>query len=724
MAQWEIVEDNASDWQIIPDLDIDVGKAEPKKTGRERIVEDVVTGVQEGIPMAWEMAKALPGELKGLRNQTFDAGGFEDPRLIKNLTSGFAKLGRGLLNAPANVLDYTRDAGLTPNWLQAARPTWLNERDYDRDVGLEGQRPGDALIQSIPELPLWAGAGAGGLLAKLAAFGGLGAIHNENPVKLATAGKVFELGSKTAGKVIGKGADTVLGATKRELPANVQALEATAQKHGIDTFAGDLASPGSNIQGLTESLEKPPIVNIKGRRLRQQSQALEAANKMRDTAERQMIEQNFSSDGLAKIEQAAQGSGRRAKAARSVLDQIQEAGDDWNYVIKTSGNVKLLDNKLTADAMYDRVGVLAKEYGNVDLNPTIKTIDRLLRDLNELPNTNKAEIAALEGFKKDLMKVEPAQSASQILNEFGEPVIPAVESKLAPKDLNFNRVRAIRSNVSDKISDYMSGKNTLVGEKGISALQEVRDSINRDLDRFATSKGPELREAWKAADEFYKDNVIPAKDRALVRALKSETNADEIYKMFIKNGAEEGDFGTGRAQKFFKALDEKGQAAVRYGILKQAASHATDARGSFSPAKYATSLEKLGATRAVFFEGAAKRELAALTKLMRHIERAGQMKTPDTGAKSISAILGLAALQSGHIASASALTMGLKWLVTSPRGKRLLLTSSVLKPGSKAYSQNLQKMADLIGEATGKRGKNIGAATVLNQNEREEQTNE
>lgn len=684
----------------------------PKQSIRDRLVEDVMGGVEEGIPMAWEMAKALPGEVVGATKQTFDLGNFDSPRAAQNLLSGTAKLGRGIANIPGNIVDAAKARGIGPDWLGAWRPTELNQRDYDQDVGLQGQQRGDALLQSIPELPLWGAGATAGLLGKLLTFAGLGAMHNENPVKLATGGKVFELGAKTAGKVGGKTIETV-GKKGRELPPKVQELEAIAQKHGIDTFAGDLAPKGSKVQGLTESLEKPPFVNIKNERLKQQGQALEAANAMRDAAEKEMIAQNYSSNGMKNIEKAAAGNGKRAEAARRVLSQIEGAGEDWNYILKTSGNVKLLDTKLKADALYDRVGVIAKKHGNVDLGSTIKTVDKVISELGELPNTNKAEIAALNGFKKDLMAVEAGQPAGMILDASGNPIIAGTEAGLRPKDLNFNQVRAIRTDINAKINDYMTGKNTLVGENGISALKKVRESLGRDLDRFATSNGPELKEAWKAADTYYKENVIPFRDRTLIKALKAESNPDEIFKMFVKNGGAEGDFGTGRAQKFFKALDEKGQSAVRYGILKQAAQHATDHTGSFSPAKYATNLEKLAASRAVFFEGASKREVAALAKLMRHIERAGQMKTPDTGVKNLSAILGLAALQSGKAIPAAGVAMGLKWLVSSPKGKRLLLTNSVLKPGSKAYSQNLQKMADFIGEQAGKGGQ----AIILNKDE-------
>lgn len=683
MSEWEIVEDEP--WEVVEET---ASAPSPIKKPKTTVPQDILNGLLQAPGMGWDIAKALPGEAYGAAKQVVTS----PLRAAKNVGAGFGELGRGLLNAPANTLDYLREKEITPEWLQAARPSSLNDVDYADSMGIEGSQAGDALLRGIPEIPFWlSGNGAKNLATKTiqrgAMFGGMGAIHNQNPVTLAATGKLLELVGKGGAKAANKGLESAIAGpsyvknlVSGKLPAAVEELEATGKQHGINTLAGDLGPKGSTAQDLSELAEKTPIINVKPNRKVQQAQAKNATEVIADKYKTDMINESFGGpNGLAKIEKIANSAGPRSKAAAQLLEDVHNAGEDWNYILKTSGNAKLLQNKVHADKLYSKVGELSEGHGAVDLGKTLSNLDTVLNELNELPNTNKKTIGLIEGFKNDLMEKSSKPKGLNI-----------------PRQLDFNKVRKIRSTISKKISDLRSGKNELVGQEGVAHLENIKSALDADLNKFATSNGPELKNAWKEADLYYKNNVIPFKDRALVKALKAESNADEIFKMFIKNGGAEGDFGTARAAKFYKALDKKGQDAVRYGILKQASSNALDATGAFSPAKYATQLEKLAASRGVFFEGTAKAELDGLAKFMRHIERAGQIKAPDTGVKTLPAIIALGAVQTGNVASLGLSTVALKWLVTSPIGKRLLLTSASLKPGTDAFLKNVEKINSFL----------------------------
>lgn len=666
-----------------------------KSTGMQRIGEDVWEGAKAVPGAIYNMATQLPGQLYESGKQIVT-----DPkRAGQNILSGLASGGAGLLNAPANAIDYLRDeAKVIPDWVQGTH-TKNQNYDYRKGVGLLDQQKGDELLYGLSQ---YATNVAPAMMNPVGAMSLHAIGQNQNPVTAALMPSALKGSAKVAGKAIIKGAEGVSklkNALSSELPAKAQALENTAKQFGIDTLAGDLTKKGTNVQGLTEFAEKTPLINVTGKRGLQQNQALGAAEKVAEQAKHEMINQNFDTPGgLAKLEQIAKGGGRRSKAAAELVDSIKNSGEDWNYILKTSGNAKLFNNKLTADSLYDNVSRLSRQYGDVDLKSTVSTIDRVLADLNELPNTNKDAISAISGFKNDLMQNVAAQEASLLLDKSGKPLTPAQAAKVKPKDLSFNQVRNIRSAVSDKISDFISGQNALVGKKGIGYLEEIKTAIDSDLGRFATSNGPELKSAWKAADKYYRKNVVPFKDRSLAKALKAESNPDEIFKMFIKNGGSEGDYGTARATKFYNALDPKGQSAVRYGMLKQALQYATDETGGFSPAKYASYLEKLEASRGAFFKGTARQEINGLTSLMRHIERAGQMKTPDTGVKNLPTIIALTAAQTGNLITLGAGSLALKWLVTSPTGKRLLINASLMKPNSIGYLENLNKINDFLAE--------------------------
>lgn len=665
--------------------------------GAGRVASDVMKGVK-AVP------GAIGGMLSSLPGQVYESGKqvLTDPkRAGQNILAGLASGGAGLLNAPANIVDYLRDeAQVIPDWVRGTH-TQNQNYDYRAGVGLEGQQKGDELLYGLSQ---FAPNVAPAIMNPSAAMALHAIGQNENPVTGALVPPAIKGVTSLGGKALIKGAQgaSSVGRTAKnmltgELPASAQAVEDTAKSFGISTLAGDLTKKGTNVQGLTEFAEKTPITNVKALRGLQQDQALQAAHKIAEKSKREMVNQNFDlPGGIKNLERIAKSGGRRAKTASDLLESINNAGEDWNYILKTSGNARLFNNKLTADSLYNKVSDLSSRYGDVSLDRTLNTIEKALSELNELPNTNKDAISVINGLKNDLMQKVGAREPSLLVDEQGKPLQPGQPETVKQKDLSFSNVRNVRSSVSDRINDFVSGQNALVGKKGVGYLEKIKSALDDDLNRFATSNGPELKKAWKEADTFYKKNVVPYKDRALAKALKAESNPDEIFKMFIKNGGAEGDFGTARAAKFYQALDPKGQSAVRYGILKQAAEYATDPTGAFSPAKYATNLEKLAASRAVFFEGAAKSELNGLTNLMRHIERAGQMKTPDTGIKNLPTLITLAAAQTGNLISLGGGSFALKWLVSSPTGKRLLLNASIAKPNSKAFYNNLLKINDLL----------------------------
>ena len=181
---------------------------------------------------------------------------------------------------------------------------------------------------------------------------------------------------------------------------------------------------------------------------------------------------------------------------------IAEAGEDWNRIIKVGGNTKLFMNKVKADAKYDAVGKLSEPFGAVALDSTMKSIDSSLKNLAKLPKTNKDAINTLSDLRSDLAGKKKGEKA---------------------QDLSFDEARDVRSTIRTKITDLSQGENSLVGAKGVEHLQEAKKSLDSDLEKFATSHTPELKSAWKDADSFYKENVVPFKDKQLAKALKAES---------------------------------------------------------------------------------------------------------------------------------------------------------------------------------------------------------
>ena len=100
----------------------------------------------------------------------------------------------------------------------------------------------------------------------------------------------------------------------------------------------------------------------------------------------------------------------------------------------------------------------------------------------------------------------------------------------------------------------------------------------------------------------------------------------------------------------------------------------------------------------MFFRGQEKWELDGFVKLMRHVERAGQYaENPPTGQRLIHALVlggaGVGAMLSPQtVVGGGATSAGLTWLLTSERGRNLLLAASGATPGSPAMA----RMAEAI----------------------------
>lgn len=599
---------------------------------------------------------------------------------------------------------------LGPDWLaqgsrQLAEKRQAEQAQLAQDyptASFLGDMSGKALVSSplnyiFPGsseafIPRAANNAAAGLLSGMAEYGPLE--QRLQSGALSGAGSVL---FPEAIRGIGKGITRTV--TESELPEKAKALIATGEKENIPVFAQDIAEPGSMIEKAGVLSEKPLFWNTIAKRLEQQKAAKEAATRLSKKYDEEMVRMAFDTDkGMQTIERVAKGTGKRAKQAQKILDDIKSGGDDWNYVIKTSGNKKLLQNKLIADEMYEQVGRIASTKGDLNVAPILKQVDGFLEQLNKFPETNKDAIKAISAMRKDLIKRTPEVAPSKILGPNGKPVTPGKAATEAPQQLTFDELREIRSTLNDKISDFYSGKNTLIGKKGVQYLQRLQGNIENELEKFATTNGDELKNAWKSADSFYKKEVIPFKDAAIVKALKNETDPDKIYSMFIKSGGDVGDYGTGRAVKFFSSLDAKGQAAVRFGMVKNALYNAVDEKGVFSPAKYASYLEKLKASRDVFFKGESGKEVDGLVNLMRHIERAGQMKAPETGVQSLGYLLAGKMGDLGVKAGATAVGAfgGLNALLTTAKGRNFLLSAAKLPADSPKWKGLVNNIGELV----------------------------
>lgn len=484
------------------------------------------------------------------------------------------------------------------------------------------------------------------------------------------------LGMRTIGGAYRYGQRVSQGAAP---PAAQEIIDLGAQ-YNVPVAYADL--PGARVaQGAATALEKVPVVGTAGFRAGQQTATKEAAEQVVQQARQRLVSTPYA--GLAEAQAAA---ARGDKAAQYLLDDIANAGNDVARVVQASGSLRGYTTRQTAEGLYDQVQQIAQGLGDVQLKGTMSAIDQAIaaEQASKLPH--EPSLRFLNDLQSALQNKTQVVT-SPILGPNGQPLSNVV---INATDNSYGAIRQLRSDLGQLADDFAAR-----GERqSARALSRIKTAVESDLDTFALqSPNPQLRQAAKAADTYYKQEVVPYFDRTIKKALESDT-PDEIYSQFIKAG--KGD----RAQKFYNILDAKGQAAVRTGIVEEALDKATQpTTGVFSPARFAKSVEDIREATGVFFKGQDKWELDGFVKLLRAVERAGAFaENPPTGLRNFLPALGIGTAATvltspGTVAAGAGAAKGLSFLLTSPTGRRLLLAASDATPGSPAMNRIVATVA-------------------------------
>lgn len=482
-----------------------------------------------------------------------------------------------------------------------------------------------------------------------AAEGGLQPTYDDksfwsDKAKQALAGGVMGGVFTGATDVALKGVGHAMGAAKGVLRPDAAEMMNLSKQFDVPITASDIGGTGKKVAAKTEAvLERVPFVGIE--REVQQKAGKVAVEGVQKKLRDEMT--NLSFQSLDKIQQVAQQPGPRAAAARRLLQEAQNAGDDWQKVIQSSGNLRAFRMQLGADELYDDVARLAAGRTSPAAN-TSKMLDQIAQEVDAklMPDTGTANfIARLQG---------------------------RIDNDEVTK--TFEGLRQLRSDIGAELSAAKSsqgGANAVVSNRSASYLAQLKEAVEQDLDDLAKGS-PELKAAWERANSFYRNKVVPYKSRDLAKALVDQ-DADDIYKAFLNQGKNGG-------QRFYQALDERGRSAVRYGMVTEALEKATDpSTGNFNPRHFASQMNRMQDAQGIYFKGDKQAEIRGLTKLMDHMERASMTQTgADFGGVAIGYGVGVGA------APATVTVLGMsKFLLTTRPGMRILYSANMLKPGSK-----------------------------------------
>jgi hypothetical protein len=430
-------------------------------------------------------------------------------------------------------------------------------------------------------------------------------------------------------------------------------------------------------QGILSRLEEKPTLEqsqaIAAEQATRASQAAQAADRAASSAEMRAGVYGVAGKDAAGAAQAAQGNAdqlsqskffswpeKAVQDARTAAEKARAAALEAN----TRGAVSAVSRQ-AADRAEAAAQGAERKYAVADAAALIK-------------RTGDPEQAARLLIEKHGLADKDLRSAlSTAIDRSGKPIPGA--------DNSFGNLRMLRSDLGDKLRD-LAPKDA----KAARLLGSVKGALDEDLQSYATTGDAQLARAWRRADGFYRDQYVPMKAREFTKAFSSD-EPDRIFGEMIKSGR--GD----RAQKFYDALDDKGRAAVRFGMVRQALEKSlSEKTAQQSPARFAGLLERIKDATGVFFKGQDKWELDGFTKLMRHVERAGQYaENPPTGNRLVQLLLGAGSLASPHTAAqVGGGAAVLRSLFTTTAGKRFLLASADLTPGSKAMASLVAQLEE------------------------------
>lgn len=368
---------------------------------------------------------------------------------------------------------------------------------------------------------------------------------------------------------------------------------------------------------------------------------------------------------------AAQNIAARRSAEQMRSGALERAGrEDIGEALQESLIRGAENARGGAKALYNRVTQSLDPYGIVPTPQFNKQAERLfLMEASKKPEYQKKALIDL-------------------LNKYNKP-----------PEVNFSGIRALRSDIGDDISDYYTGANALIGKKGVGILQQLKKALERDMEDFARVDPAAYREYLKA-NRFYRTHVAKRYKAKDIAHASTAEDVDSIFNKFVKTG------NYSKARQLFLSLDKEGRDVMRFGIIDRAYQKAVrEGDKVFSPAKFASELERLNKPIKAVFNKRDARELQGLQNLMRHIKRSGEyMENPPTGNRNVQILLAAlfgygATTQPGVVAGAVTGTGGLKWLFTSPAGRNLLLASSEIKPGTQSMDRMIATMANALPKA-------------------------
>lgn len=508
---------------------------------------------------------------------------------------------------------------------------------------------GEAADALLPEASGGVLSGLGREAAKNAISGAIGSgaqyvapgsdsSHIENALEGGALGAGLPLALRPVGKLFSAGVSGISKIGSRIRPSVNPEIQAAAKSFGITPSVGEM-SGSVPYQKLETALEHVPF------------------------------------SGMGKVR--ATNAQQFKTAAQNLLNQYDVGAQDPNQLIREGAQKVLNENRATAGKLYDKVAAMAARPRTGVASPLLP---------GEAPNT--VNMASTQGAAKNIID---QFSGNQDLN--AEPgFLKDVQPYTQAQPRTYEAARKLRSQLGQLQAAAGFGTPESL------AYGNLRTALEKDMDNYALSHGADLSNAYKTAQDFYKQNVVPFKTIAPLKSLVSgKMDTDTILSSFIKNNRPE------LAGKLMSKLPSDAQNAVRWNVLQKGFDKAnlggTREGASIDPQRFATYWENLGNTKSALFEPQDQALIDGYAKLARAMPRSATYSEfihRPTGVKTATLGSGLAEgaalITHPHVAVPGMFgMMGLRRMLTEPWGQKILLrAASTTKPSTLA---SLSKMA-------------------------------
>lgn len=570
-----------------------VGLTQPK--GLKGVAQDINKSIQTIPENLLEMVKQMPGQLGG----AFYQATHEPGRAVKNVFAGLGQGGAGLLNTPANIRDYLAEKELIPQETPSFR---LSESvlprnyNYAEGVGIQGEIPGDAFLQGIgAAAPYIAGGelGALGIPARMAsragAQGAFAVGQNQDPITAAATVPGVEI-------------------PLRSIPALYNALKPTNLFRGNlsleELMARLRAAEGTNTD-LGNIIGSPTLKGIF------ENMTTKWPGSGADALLGRMANQveNRGTQILADIGEGLPPGDLNAILKRAIESAHEAQRRAKNELYQPVNNLAREENfQVNLPTFRQRV---EQQLNNIEDSP-------LLRYDNDFRNQYRRLAGLAEGFEESPSILDVNMAASKFENE----------------------------------GNTLLNRATNANDRAIGNLYlDLSRRLYADLNNQMRHASPELRAAYDAATENYRENYSQFLDKDVWKWTRPDTEAQTIVNDIIQP-SKQGDKYS-RIEKIQRLLPDDMQSALGAAWLRGA----LDKEGNLNPKQFAQKLEQLGPRQfeALFPNPETRTALLDYGRLRGMNEKAlSRMANPQTGAT-----LGVPGMIVGQGAAVgSALTMG------------------------------------------------------------------